>query len=76
MHAVGSRTRCLSDVLQTFPLAHGLLAANHYRVGVMDNPVADGVGQKRVGQLLRPARNIKLGTEDRGVSLLPGLHDF
>lgn len=45
---VGSRTRCLSDVLQTFPLTHGLFAANHYGVGVVDDPVADDIGQKRV----------------------------
>ena len=65
-----------SGVLQTLALAHGFLAANDHGVGIMDDPVADGVCQKRVRQLFRPSRNIKLGTEDRGVSLLPGLHDF
>ena len=66
----------LSGILQPPSLAHGFLAANHYSIGVVDDAVADGVGQQRIGQLLRPARNVKLGTEDRGVSLVPGLHDF
>ena len=66
----------LSGILQVLPLAHGLLAANDYGVGVVDDAVADGIGQQRVGQLFRPARNVKLGAEDRGVSLVPGLHDF
>ena len=64
------------SVLQALPLTHGLLTANYHGVGVVDDPVADGICQKRVGQLLRPARNVKLVTEDRGVSLVPGLHDF
>ena len=65
-----------SGVLQALPLAHGFLAANHYGIGIVDDSVADGIRQKRVGQLFRPSRNVKLGTEDRGVSLVPGLHDF
>ena len=65
-----------SDVLQTLPLTHGFLAANDYGVGIVDNSVADGISQQWVRQLFRPARNVKLGTEDRGVSLVPGLHDF
>ena len=70
---VGDR---VSDVLQPLPLAHGLLAANDHGVSVVDNAVADCVCQKWIGQLLRPAWDIKLGAEDRGVSLVPGLHDF
>ena len=65
-----------SDVLQTLPLAHGFLAANDYGLGIVNNSVADGVGQQRIGQFLWPTRSIKLGTEDRRVSLVPGLHDF
>ena len=65
-----------SGVLQTLALAHGFLAANDHGVGVMDDAVTDGVCQQRIGQLFRPARDVKLGTEDRGVSLVPGLHDF
>ena len=65
-----------SDVLQPLLLAHGFLAANDHGVGIVDDSVADGISQQRVRQLLRPARNVKLGTEDRGVSLVPGLHDF
>ena len=71
--AVGSRTHCLSDILQPLSLAHGLLAANHYGVGIVNDPVTDGICQKRVGQFLRPSRDVKLGTEDRGVLLVPGL---
>lgn len=35
-----------SDVLQTLPLAHGLLASNDYGVGIVDNTVADGISQQ------------------------------
>ena len=62
--------------MQTLPLTHGFFSANDYGVGIVDDSVADGISQQRVRQLLRPARNVKLGTEDRGVSLVPGLHDF
>ena len=51
--AVGSRTRLLSGIQQTLPLAHGFLAANDYGVGVVDDAVADGICQQRIGQLLR-----------------------
>ena len=63
-------------VLQPLPLAHGFLASNDYGVGIVGNTVADGISQQWVRQLFRPARNVKLGTEDRGVSLVAGLHDF
>ena len=33
---IGIRTLCLSHILQPFPLAHGLLAANHYGIGIVD----------------------------------------
>ena len=66
----------VSDVLQPLPRPHRFFAANDYGVGIMDNAVTDGVGKQRIGQFLRPARNIELGAEDRGVSLVPGLHDF
>ena len=65
-----------SDVLQTLPLAHGFLTANDYGVGVVNNSVTDSISQQWVRQLFRPARNVKLGAEDCGVSLIPGLHDF
>ena len=65
-----------SDILQPLPLAHGFLAANDYGVGVVNNSVADGISQQWVRQLFRPARNVKLGTEDRGVLLVQGLHNF
>ena len=62
--------------MQPLPLAHGFLAANDYGVGVVNNSVADGISQQWVRQLFWSARDVKLGTEDRGVSLVPGLHDF
>ena len=65
-----------SDILQSLPLTHGFLTANDYGVGVVDDSVVDGICQQWVRQLFRSARNVKLGTEDRGVSLVPGLHDF
>ena len=66
----------VSDVLQPLPLPHRFFAANNYGVGIVDDAVADSICQKWIGQLLRPAWDIKLGAEDRGVSLVPGLHDF
>lgn len=46
---------------QALPLAHGLLAANPHGVGIVDNPVANSICQKRVRQLLLPSRDVKLG---------------
>ena len=65
-----------SDVLQTLPLTHGFLASNDHGVSIVDDSVADGISQQWVRQLFRPSRGVKLGTEDRGVSLVPGLHDL
>ena len=62
--------------MQPLPLAHGFLAANDYGVGVVDDSVADGISQQWVRQLFRPARNVKLGTEDREISLVPRLHEY
>ena len=62
-----------SGFLQAFPLPHGLLAANDNGVGVMDNAVTDCVCQDRIGELLSPARNVKLGTQDRRSPLVPCL---
>ena len=45
-------------------------------VDIVGDPVADGICQKRVRQLLQPSLNVRLRTEDRGVSLVTGLHDF
>lgn len=61
---------------QALPLAHGLLAANPHGVGIVDNPVANSICQKRVRQLLRPSPDVKLEAEARRVSLVPGLHVF
>ena len=52
------------------------IATNDYAIGIIDDAIADGISQQRIGQFLWSARNIKPGTEDRGVSLVPGLHDF
>ena len=66
----------LLGILQTFPLTHGLLADNDFGVCVVDDAVSDGICQQRVGQLFQPAQNVEPGAENRGVSLVPGLHDF
>ena len=46
------RARCAKGALGVFrnalTLAHGLLAANHYRIGIMDDAVTDGVGKQRI----------------------------
>lgn len=72
----GEPQALISDFLQAFPLPHGLLAANDNGVGVMDNAVTNRVGQDRIGELLSPARNVKLGTQDRRSPLVPGLHNL
>ena len=74
-YSCGESNSRLSDVLQASLLAHGLLTANHYGIGIND-PVADSIRQKRAGQFVRPYRNVKLGAENRGVSLVLGLHDL
>ena len=66
----------MAALLQALPLAHGFFSANDYGVSIVDDSVADGISQQWVRQLFRPARNVKLGAENRGVSLVPGLHDF
>ena len=60
----GEPQALISDFLQAFPLPHGLLTANDNGVGVMDNAVTNRVCQDRIGELLSPARNVKLGTQD------------
>ena len=42
----------------------------------MDNAVTNRVCQNRIGELLCPARNVKLGTQNRRSPLVPGLHNF
>ena len=67
----------ISDILQILSLAHGLLTTiNDHGIGLVDNTAADGISQQRVRQFLRLARNVKLGTEDREVSLVPRLHEY
>ena len=67
----------ISDILQILPLAHGLLTAiNDHGLGLVDDTVADGISQLRVGQFLRLVRNVKLGTEDREISRVPRLHEY
>ena len=62
--------------MQPLPVAHGFLTANDYGVDIVDDSVADGISQQWVRQLFRTARDVKLGTKERGVSLVQGLHDF
>ena len=51
--------------LNSLPLAHGLFAVNHNGIRVMNDPVADGVRQNRLADLIPPAWYVKLRTEDR-----------
>ena len=59
-------------LLHTFPLAHGLLAVNDHLVGIMDNPVADGVSQDRIANLFSPSGYRELRAEDRRSILVSG----
>jgi hypothetical protein len=47
--------------VDAFLLPHGI-THDHDRVGVMDNPVADGIGQSWLADLEMPSINIKLRT--------------
>ena len=45
-------------------------------IGVVDDPVTDGVGQGGVVQVLVPLAGVILGTEDGGGHLVPGFYQF
>ena len=54
-------------------LAHGF-ALNLDGIGVVDDPVTNGVGQGRVVQVLVPLTGVILGTEYGGDHLVPCLY--
>ena len=56
-------------------LAHGF-ALNLDGIGVVDDPVTDGVGQGGIVQIFMPLAGIILGTEDGGGHLVPSLYQF
>lgn len=56
-------------------LAHGL-SLDLDGIGIVDDPVADGVGQSGVVQILVPLAGVILGTEDGGGHLVSGLYQF
>ena len=56
-------------------LAHGL-ALDLDGIGVVDDPVTDGVGQSRVVQIFVPFAGVILGAENSGGHLVPGLYQF
>ena len=45
-------------------------------IGIVDNPVTDGVSLGRVVQVFVPLAGIILGTEDSGGYIVPGLYQF
>ena len=57
----------------TFALAHGF-TLDLDGVGVVDDPITDGVGQGGVVQVLVPLAGVVLGAEDGGGHLAPGLY--
>lgn len=57
----------------TFALAHGF-ALDLDGVGVVDDPVTDGIGQGGVVQILVPLTGVVLGAEDGGGHLAPSLY--
>ena len=66
----GARARSPLGLLGYDALAftHGV-AVDPYHVGIVHDPVADGVGQGGVVEVLMPSWDIKLGAEDRGRGL-------
>lgn len=56
-------------------LSHGL-ALDLDGIGIVDDPVTDGISQGRVVQVFMPLAGVVLGTEDGGGYLVPGLYQF
>ena len=56
---------CGESLGNALALAHGL-ALNLDGIGVVDDPVTNGVGQSRVVQVLMPLAGVVLGAEDGG----------
>ena len=63
-------------VSQALDLAHGIIAANDDGVGIVDDTIADGVGQRGLADLLVPAADLKLGIEDGGSLFVTALGDL
>ena len=64
-----TRPPCGKLLWDTLTLSHGL-ALNLDGIGVVDNPVTDGISQGRVVQVLVPLAGVVLGTEDGGGCLV------
>lgn len=62
--------------LHALLLAHGLLAVNNHLVGIMDDPVADGISQDWITNLFPPSGHRKLGADDRRSVLVSGFRNF
>ena len=67
--------------MQAMALAHGDAAANGDGIGVVDNPVHNGIGNGAVlvgvgVNAFIPAVCVVLGTKDRRAVLGPGLNDL
>ena len=62
-------------VHNTLAFSHGV-AFNPDDIGVVDYPVADGIRQGRIIQILVPARHIELGAEDGRGCFGPGFHQL
>ena len=60
-----TRPPCRELLGDALALSHGL-ALNLDGIGVVDDPVTDGIGQGGVEQVLVPLTGIILGTEDGG----------
>lgn len=64
---------------QALALTHGdgiRTSGNHDAVGIMDDAVADSVGQGGFANLLVPAAYVELGAENDGSLFVPGLGNF
>jgi len=50
--------------VDAFAFSHGDFASDGYSVGIVDDTVADGIGQSRFADFVMPAADLELGTED------------
>ena len=65
-----------------FCLVHNALTLSHSvafnpdDIGVIDNPIADCIGQGRIIQIRMPARHIELGAKDGRGRFCAGFHQL
>jgi len=59
-----------------FAFPHRVFTVDHNRVRVVDNAIADSVGEDGIAELITPARDIKLRAKYGGYLFVPGLNNL